>query len=74
MSMFNNPTEDQLRAILAIIAVVSVIAGFFMGIVSSDVFSATIGMIITHFYQGNKVTQLKSQIETHEAEIQSLKV
>ena len=74
MSMFNNPTEDQLRAILAIIAVVSVIAGFFMGIVSSDVFSATIGMIITHFYQGNKVTELKSKIETHEAEIQSLKV
>jgi chaperonin cofactor prefoldin len=51
----------------------SIIAGFFLDKIADEVFYTTIGSIITHFYQGNKVKELKNEIEAQKVEIQSLK-
>lgn len=73
MRFLNNITADHIRGLLVIIAVLAVIIGFFMQLVPSEIFSAIIGMIITHYYQGNKVTELHNKVSNQEAEIQSLK-
>jgi hypothetical protein len=66
-------SPDNVRAFLAIVAVFAIIIGFFLGVVSSEIFSATIGGLIAQFYQAGKVADLSKKVETQEAEIQSLK-
>jgi uncharacterized integral membrane protein len=66
-------TNDAVKSILAIIAVLSVIVGFFMGLVPSEMFSAIIGGLITQFAQAGRITELSKQVVTQQAEIQSLK-
>lgn len=66
-------SSDQVRAFLAVVAVFAIIIGFFLGLVSSEIFSATIGGLIAQFYQAGKVADLSKKVESQEAEIQSLK-
>lgn len=66
----NNETTKN---ILAIIAVLSIIIGFFFGAVPSEMFSAIIGGLIMQFFQGSKISELSKKVETQEAELQSLK-
>ena len=68
-----NLSSDQVKYILTILAVSSIIVGFFLDKIADEVFYTTIGSIITHFYQGNKVKELKNEIEAQKVEIQSLK-
>lgn len=56
--------NDKMRFVLTVIAVLSIIVGFFLNKVSSDVFYATVGSIITHFYQNYKVNELKKKIDS----------
>ena len=69
----NNLSSDHVKYILTILAVSSIIVGFFLDKIADEVFYTTIGSIITHFYQGNKVKELKNEIEAQKVEIQSLK-
>jgi hypothetical protein len=71
--MLNNLSSDNVKYILTIISVSSIIAGFFLDKIAAEVFYTTIGSIITHFYQGNKVKELKNDIEAQKAKLQSLK-
>ena len=71
--MLNNLSSDHVKYLLTILAVSSIIAGFFLDKIADEVFYTTIGSIITHFYQGNKVKELKNEIEAQKVEIQSLK-
>lgn len=68
-----NLSSDHVKYLLTIMAVSSIIAGFFLDKIADEVFYTTIGSIITHFYQGNKVKELKNEIEAQKVEIQSLK-
>lgn len=68
-----NLSSDQVKYILTILAVASIIVGFFLDKIADEVFYTTIGSIITHFYQGNKVKELKNEIEAQKIKIQSLK-
>jgi positive regulator of sigma E activity len=58
-----NISKTQVKNILTIMAVTSVIVGYFFDKVSSEIFYSTIGGIITHFYQENKVRKLEEQVE-----------
>lgn len=66
-------TTEQIKSFLAVITVLSVIIGYFYGIVSSEIFYTTVGSIITHFYQGTKVKELSDKIEQQNIELQSLR-
>lgn len=70
MSFIN---QDHIKYLLTVLAVSSIIAGFFLDKIAAEVFYTTIGSIITHFYQGNKVKELKNDIEAQKVELQSLK-
>ena len=65
--------QDQVKYILTILSVCAIIVGFFLDKIAAEVFYTTIGSIITHFYQGNKVKELKTEIEAQKVELQSLK-
>lgn len=69
----NNLSSDHVKYLLTVLAVSSIIVGFFLDKIAAEVFYTTIGSIITHFYQGNKVKELKNEIEAQKIEIQSLK-
>lgn len=71
--MLNNLSSDHVKYLLTVLAVSSIIIGFFLDKIAAEVFYTTIGSIITHFYQGNKVKELKNEIEAQKIEIQSLK-
>lgn len=71
--MLNNLSSDHVKYLLTVLAVSSIIAGFFLDKIAAEVFYTTIGSIITHFYQGNKVKELKNEIEAQKIKIQSLK-
>ena len=71
--MLNNLSSDNVKYLLTILSVSSIIAGFFLDKIADEVFYTTIGSIITHFYQGNKVKELKNDIEAQKVELQSLK-
>lgn len=66
-------TSEHIKALLAAITVLSVITGFFMGLVSSEIFYTTVGSVVTHFYQGTKVKELSEKIKDQDSQIQSLK-
>lgn len=71
--MLNNLSSDNIKYLLTILSVSSIIVGFFLDKIAAEVFYTTIGSIITHFYQGNKVKELKTEIEAQKVELQSLK-
>ena len=66
-------SRSTTQNILVIVTLVSIIAGFFLGKVVPEFFYATVGGIITHFYQGSKVDALKKTVEAQSVRIQSLK-
>lgn len=66
-------TSDHVKYFLTIAAVLAIIVGFFYDKIASEVFYTTVGSIITHFYQGKKVKELKDQIDKQNVELQSLK-
>jgi hypothetical protein len=58
-----NISKNQTKYILTIMAVSSVIIGYFFDKIASEIFYSTVGGIITHFYQENKVRKLEEQVE-----------
>ena len=56
-------SKNQTKYILTIMAVSSIIIGYFFDKVASEIFYSTVGGIITHFYQENKVRKLEEQVE-----------
>lgn len=70
---FSKINSEHIKSLLAIITVLSVIIGFFCGLVSSEIFYTTVGSIITHFYQGTQVKKLSDKIKEQDVQLQSLK-
>jgi len=58
-----NISKNQTKYILTIMAVSSIIIGYFFDKVASEIFYSTVGGIITHFYQENKVRKLEETVE-----------
>lgn len=58
-----NISKNQTKYILTLMAVSSIIIGYFFDKVASEIFYSTVGGIITHFYQENKVRKLEEQVE-----------
>jgi hypothetical protein len=65
-------TKNNTKNIIALTVILSIIGGFFAGVISSDFFYATIGMIISHFYQVDKINKLKDTVEAQSVKINSL--
>lgn len=57
---------------LVILSVLSVIIGYFVGVVSPDIFYAIIGGIITHFFNSSKMIDLEKKIKEKDNEIVAL--
>ena len=67
-----NISKSQTKYILTLMAVSAVIVGYFFDKVSSEIFYSTIGGIITHFYQENKVRKLEEQVEEQSVKLQAV--
>jgi hypothetical protein len=61
--MFYKISKSNVKNLLTIMAVTSVIIGYFFDKVASEIFYSTVGGIITHFYQENKVRKLEETVE-----------
>jgi uncharacterized membrane protein YfcA len=72
MNTLSNITFDQVRFLLVLMAVGSIIGGFFAGIVSSEIFYATMGSIITHFYQGTRIQAINDKVDEQHSTIQTM--
>lgn len=66
-------TDNTVKGILVIIAVLSVIIGFFLKVIPSEMFSAIVGGLVMQYFQANKIQQLSKKVDDQEVEIQSLK-
>jgi hypothetical protein len=73
MNFLSKITKDHVKYLLTTIAVSSIVVGFFLDKIASEVFYTTIGSIITHFYQNSKVEELNKKVQAQDIEIQSLK-
>jgi positive regulator of sigma E activity len=56
-------SKSLTKHIITIMAVSAIIIGYFFDKVASEIFYSTVGGIITHFYQENKVRKLEEQVE-----------
>ena len=65
-------TKANTKNVIALIVILSIIGGFFAGVISGEFFYATIGMIISHFYQVDKINKLKDTVEAQSIKINSL--
>lgn len=72
MNFLNKINKHHINFILTLSAVSSVIIGFFTGHVTSEVFYTTVGGIISHFYQGNRISELENTIEAQSIKLQSI--
>lgn len=73
MNFLSKITKDHVKYLLTTIAVSSIVVGFFLDKIASEVFYTTIGSIITHFYQNSKVEELNKKVQAQDIEIQYLK-
>lgn len=64
--------QETTKNIVLILTILSIIVGFFTGVVSDNFFYATVGGIITHFYQSVKIVDLKKEVAEQSVKIQSL--
>jgi hypothetical protein len=67
-------SSENVKNGLVILAVGSIVVGFFQGIVTSEIFYSTIGGIITHFYQSGKISSLQTEVEAQKVQLTSQKV
>jgi hypothetical protein len=65
-------TQETTKNIVLILTILSVVVGFFIGVVSDNFFYATVGGIIAHFYQSAKIVELKKEVAEQSVKIQSL--
>lgn len=68
----HNISKTQIKYILTIMAVTSVIVGYFFDKISSEIFYSTVGGIIAHFYQESKVRKLEETVEEQSVKLQSI--
>jgi len=73
MNFLNNIDRDFVKNLITIVAVVSIVIGFFIGKVSTEIFYATIGGIISHFYQETTIKKMSNKIKVQSEEIKILK-
>jgi hypothetical protein len=72
-SLKNNTDYYISKYVLTVIALLSIVIGFFMGKVSPEIFYATVGAILSHFYQDTTIKNLSSKIKAQSEEIKILK-
>ncbi len=73
MNFLNNQSYNLVRYTFTLIALCSIIIGFFMGKVAPEIFYATVGGIISHFYQETTIKKLNSKVKAQNDEIKVLK-
>jgi len=72
MNLLNIISKNQTKYVLTIMAVSSIIIGYFFDKVASEIFYSTVGGIITHFYQENKVRKLEETVEEQSVKLLSI--
>lgn len=65
-------SDSAVKAILAVMTIASVIAGFFMKLIDSTIFMTVAATIITHYFNDKRMTNLQDQVDSKDAQLQSL--
>jgi positive regulator of sigma E activity len=72
LNITSNLSKTQVKYLLTIMAVSSIIIGYFFDKISSEIFYSTVGGIIAHFYQESKVRKLEETVEEQSVKLQSI--
>ena len=73
MNFLNDINHTFVKNLITVVAVVSIVIGFFIGKVSPEIFYATIGGIISHFYQETTIKKMSKKMKAQSEEIKILK-
>jgi len=66
-------TRNNIKAIFALVSLLSVVVGFFIGLVPVEYFTGLVGMVIAHYFEAQKTDIVSKQLDEKVAEIESLK-
>lgn len=74
MEFLKSITDLQVKGFFAFMIIASVIVGFFMKIITSDVFMGVAGSVITYYYKDKESAQLQTQVDKKDEQIKALQV
>lgn len=66
-------SKDSIKAVFALSILLSIIVGFFMGMIPTEYFTGIAGLIIAHYFESQKTDIVQKELENKVAEIESLK-
>jgi hypothetical protein len=73
MNSLNNISKNTVKAIFALIMIISCVVGFFMGLVTSEFFTGVVTLMVTHYFEGQNTERVQKQLDTAQVEIQQLR-
>jgi membrane-bound ClpP family serine protease len=69
----NMLSEPAIKSIVVLLSVIGLIVGFFFKLISPEIFSGFVMTIVTSFYKENEIKRMSAQLDSKQAEIQSMK-
>lgn len=73
MDFLNNISKNTIKALFALIIILSVVVGFFIGIIPVEFFTGMAGLIISHYFESQKTEIVQKQLDGAQVELQQLK-
>jgi hypothetical protein len=73
MNFLNNLSKNSVKALFALIIILSIIAGFFTGLVPVEFFTGISGLIISHYFESQKTEIVQKQLDNATVELQKVK-
>jgi beta-lactamase regulating signal transducer with metallopeptidase domain len=74
MNWLNNISDTAIKSIFAFIFIIGLIVGFFMKIVSPEIFVGIASSVITHYFNNEQNKTLQKQIDQKDNQIQALSI
>lgn len=66
-------SEPTIKSLVVLISVIGLVVGFFLKLVSPELFSGFVMSLVTYFFKENEIKRMSNQLDNKQAEIQSLK-
>jgi hypothetical protein len=73
MNFLNNLSKNSVKALFALIIILSIVAGFFTGLVPVEFFTGISGLIISHYFESQKTEIVQKQLDNTISELQQAK-
>ena len=73
MNFLNNLSKNSVKALFALIIILSIVAGFFIGLVPVEFFTGISGLIISHYFESQKTEIVQKQLDNTISELQQAK-